>query len=138
MNDSQHRPECAGKQVHFIPLVVCNSEEDEAEERVEGRSEEGKEISHAWHDLGEDECDGPDTDHDRSPNAPADDRAAVCVVGLAHYPGIYEFCADIGVDDADDNGGDNDKPEGALLVGGDAQTAESWGSGVLAQVVEPN
>ena len=119
-------------------MPVSDSEEDETEEGVEGSTKKGKEISHARNDLRKDESNNPDTSYNRNPNTPSDDGVAVCVSRLAHDSKVDEFGTDVRIDDTDDNGGDDDEGEGALLVGGDTQTAESWGGGVLAQVSESN
>lgn len=57
---------------------------------------------------------------------------------LAHHSEVDEFGADIRVDNTDHEGRNYDEREGTFLVGGNTQTAESWGGGVLAQVSEAN
>jgi hypothetical protein len=138
VNNSHNRPARAGEILPLEKMPVSDSEEDETEEGVEGSTKKGEEISHARNDLSEDESDNPDTSHNRNPNTPSDDGVAVCVSRLAHDSEVDEFGTDVRIDDTDDNGGDDDEGEGALLVGGDTQTAESWGGGVLAQVSESN
>lgn len=49
---------------------------------------------------------------------------------------VDELARDVGVDDADDDGGHDDEGEGGLLVGDDAERAEGWRRRVLAQEVE--
>lgn len=58
------------------------------------------------------------------------------VARVAHDALIDEFGGNVGVDDTDDEGRHNDKRERGLLVFDDAQGAEGWSSGVLAQVSE--
>ena len=138
MDEGHDGPPCAGEQPALVKLPVRDGEEDEPEEGIEGRAEKGQEISHARHDFGEDERDGPDARHDQRPDAPSDDGVAVRVVRLAHDAEVEEFRADVGVDDADDNGGYDDEREAALLVGRDAQAAKGRRRGVLAEVPEPD
>lgn len=49
-----------------------------------------------------------------------------------------EFGGDIGVDTADDDGGDQDENESALLSPRLRQRADTWGGRVLAHVVIAN
>lgn len=138
VSDSHDRPVRALPQFAFIQLVIRNSEENEAEERVERGAQERKEITHAGDNLGENESNGPDASHDSSPNAPSDNRVGVRVSRLAHYAEVDELGADIGVDDTNNEGWNDDEGERAFLVGCDTETAECWCSRVLAQITETN
>ena len=93
MHNRPQRPERAREELPSIELPVRNSKVDEAKERVERRSEERQEISHAGDDFGEYERDGPDTRYHGGPDTPAYHGVAMCVVRLAH---------DAEVDDCDD------------------------------------
>jgi len=138
VNDSHYRPAHAGKQFSLVKLPVRDSEVDETEEGIEGRTKKGEEISHARNNLGEDESDSPDSGHDRNPNTPSNDGVAVRMSRLPHNSEVDEFGTYVRVDDTDDDGGNDDEREGTLFVGDDTQTTESWGGGVLAQVSESN
>ena len=116
VNDGHNRPARAGEQLALVKLPVRDGEVDESEEGVEGGSEKGEEISHARHNLGEDESDGPDANHDAGPSTPSDDCVAVCVSRLAHDAEVDELGTDIGIDDTDHQGRNDDKREGSLFV----------------------
>ena len=57
---------------------------------------------------------------------------------LAHDSEVDEFGRDVGIDDADDESGDDHEREGSLLVRDHAQAAECRGRRILAQVSEAN
>ena len=120
MDHSHDGSACAGEQLTLVQLPVRDGEEDEPEERVERGTQQGEEVAHAGYDLGEDEGDDPDTGHHGGPDTPSDDGVAVGVSGFAHDAEVDELGADVRVDDADDNGGDDDEREGSLLVCRDA------------------
>lgn len=136
MNNGHEGSVGAGEVVALVQVIVGNGEEDEAEKRVESRSQQGQEVTHARNDLGEHKGDDPDAGHDGDPGTPADNRVAVRVTRLAHNAEVDELCADVGVDDSDDHGRDNDEGEGSLSVRLGAETAKGRGRGVLAEVVE--
>lgn len=136
MRHRLHAPGSAVEQATLVELPVCNREENEAEERVERRAEQGEEITHGGNDLGEDETDEPNDADDDDPDGPSDECVAVRVAALAHNASIYELCADVGVNDADDDGWYNDKSERRLLVHGASQAAKGWCGRVLAKVLE--
>lgn len=54
------------------------------------------------------------------------------VVRRAHDSEVDEFGADIGIDDTNDEGWDNNETEGTLSVDSGAKTAEGGSGGVLA------
>lgn len=58
------------------------------------------------------------------------------VARLAHDTTEDEFSGDVGVDDTNDESWHNDECERGLLVDSGTERAESWGSGVLSEVVE--
>lgn len=54
----------------------------------------------------------------------------------AHDAGVDELGRDVGVDDTDDEGWDDDEGERGLLIRHDAETAKRRCSGVLSEVAE--
>ena len=131
-------PEQAIKIPSPVKLPICDRKEDETEEGVEGGAKKGEEIPHARNDFREDESDSPDTGHNQSPNTPSDDRVTVCVPRVAHYSEVDELCTDVRVDDANDEGRNDNESERTFLIGFHTQTTESWRCGVLAQVSKSN
>ena len=111
MNDRHDRPSNTVEEPALVQLIVCNSEEDEAEEGVESCTQERQEVTHAWNDLSEDEGDEPDDGHHCEPYTPSDDGVAVAVSRVAHDAFIDELGADVGVDDTDDKGRYDDEAE---------------------------
>lgn len=136
VDDRPDGSECTSEELTLVHAVVCDGKEDEAKEAVEGGSKNGQEVTHAWDNLTEDEADAPDGGDDQDPDTPAEDGMAVCVSRCLHDAGVDVFGADVGVDDADDEGWHDDEGEGSLLVGFWAQAAESWRGRVLTQVSE--
>ena len=136
MNNCHNRPAHAGKELSLVKLPVRHSEEDEPEEGVEGGTKQREEISHTRNDLGEDESDDPDACHNGSPDTPSNDGIAVCMSRLAHNSVVDEFCTNVRVNDADDNGGNDNERKRSFLVGDDTQTTKSWRGGILAQISE--
>ena len=65
MNDGVNGSASPREQIAPVHVVVGDREENEAEEAVEHRAEEGKEISHAWNDFAEDKGQHPDKYHDK-------------------------------------------------------------------------
>ena len=136
MNDSHDAPLEPPEQITTVELEVRDGEEDEAEEGIEGRAEQGQEIPHRRHDLGEDESHEPDAGHDPHPDAPPDHGVGVRVSRAPHEPGVDEFRRDVRVDDADDERRHDDEGERGFLVDDDAEGAEGRSGGVLAEVAE--
>lgn len=136
MNDSHDRPANPVKETALVQLIVSDSEEDEAEEGIEGSTKKGEKVTHRWNHLGEYKRDEPNANHQENPDTPADKGVAMCVSRVTHDPEVDEFGRNIGIDDADDESWDDDEGEGSLLVGDNAQTAECWSSGILAKVSE--
>lgn len=120
----------------LVEMVVRDSEEDEAKEAVEGGAKKGEEIAHGRNDLGEDEADDPDANHDNNPHTPADECVGVSVSGVAHQATVDILRSDIGVNDSDDDRGDDNEGERTLLVVVWAQRSKSWSGGVLAEIAE--
>ena len=79
VDDGHYRPAHAVEEAALVHLPVGDGEEDEAEEGVEGRTEQGQEVTHAGDDLREDEGDDPDTGHGGNPSSPSEGRVAVSV-----------------------------------------------------------
>lgn len=94
-----HGARQSSEKIRFMHLPVRNSKVDKAEERIKGSAEQREEVSHGGNHLGEDKANPPDGGHDRSPDTPANDRVAVCVVRVAHQVLVDVLCGDICVND---------------------------------------
>jgi hypothetical protein len=117
------RPEFA-----TVQMVVGHGPEDEAVERVECSRHDGQEVSHAWNDtvvnnirgtvdlLSKDKGNSPETDIDEDPSTPADKAVAVGMPRIAQDSLVDEFTGNIGVEGANDDGGDHDKGKGRFSL----------------------
>jgi len=121
MHHTHHRRANPPKQPSpLIQLPIRHREKDKPKETIKSRAKQRQEIPHTRNDFGEDEGNEPDNGHGGDPHPPPENRVAVRVVRAPHDAEVEEFGADVGVDGADDEGGDDDEGEGGLFVGGDA------------------
>jgi len=116
VDDSHRAPRSPVPQVTAVQVIVGDSEEHEAEEAVKCGAEEGEKVAHAWDDFRKNEAREPDGNHQTDPNTPSDDCVRVGVARFAQDTVEDEFGGDVSVDDADDDGRDDDEDEGSLLV----------------------
>ncbi len=121
MHHTHHRrPNPPEQSRPLIQLPIRHRKEDKPEKAIKSRAKQRQEIPHTGYDFSEDEGDEPNNGHGGDPHAPPENCVAVRVVRAPHDAEVEEFGADVGVDCADDEGGDDDEGEGGFLVGGDA------------------
>lgn len=138
MHQRHHRPSQPGKELPTVQMPIRHGKEDKPKEAIKRGAQQTQEIAHGGDHLGKDKPNHPNRGHDPDPHSPPDHRVTVRMARSAHQPPIHKLGADVGVNHANHQRGDNHKGERGLFVGDDAQTAKGGRGGVLPQVAEPD